>query len=143
MKITRLLPKTFIHKRLENKKLKRIQEYTTISDSLAPKFAQRINENIDSIARYARRKDCHLEFVPAEDLFQNSMQVNVYKKGFSLLIGDDGLPLAGFDLKSLSGKSFLPGDAKGADLIGHIRKAVKTIIDNDKNWENKISKMNP
>ena len=82
-----------------------------------------------------------MEFVPAEDLFQNSMQLNVYKKGVSLLIGQDGLPAAAFDLKSLSGKSILPDDAKGADLIGHIRKAVKSIIDNDKDWINKIVEM--
>jgi len=141
MKISRIIPKKMVHKRLENRNLKIIQEYTTVSDSLEPKFVQRINENIDSIARYARRKDCHLEFVPAEDLFQNSMQVNVYKKGISLLMGDDGLPLMGFDLKSLSGQSVLPENAKGADLIGHIRKAVKTIINNDKNWQNKISEI--
>lgn len=141
MKIAKLLTSKMAHKKLENRKMKIIQEYTTVSDSLAPKFAQRINENIDSIARYARRKDCHLEFVPAEDLFQNSMQVNVYKKGLSILKGNDGLPLMGFDLKSLSGQSILPDNAKGADLVGHIRKAVKNIINNDKNWENKISEV--
>lgn len=141
MKITRLMPKKMIHKRLESRNLKRIQKYTTVADSLEPKFAQKINENIDSIARYAQKKDCHLEFVPSEDLYQNSMQVNVYKKGISLLLGDDGLPLMAFDLKSLSGQSILPSEAKGADLIGHIRKAVKTIIDNDKNWKNKISEI--
>jgi len=141
MNIARLLPQKMLHKTIEKRRLNRIQEYTTVADSLEPKFAQRINENIDSIARYAQRKNCHLEFVPAEDLFQNSMQLNVYKKGVSLLIGQDGLPAAAFDLKSLSGQSILPSEAKGVDLIGHIRKAVKSIIDNDKNWQNKISEI--
>ena len=141
MNIARLLPQKMLHKTIEKRRLNRIQEYTSVADSLEPKFAQKINENIDSIARYARRKDCHLEFVPAEDLYQNSMQVNVYKKGISILKDDDGLPLMGFDLKSLSGQSVLPDNAKGVDLVGHIRKAVKSIIDNDKNWENKISEV--
>ena len=141
MKVTRLFPQKMLQKTIEKRRLNRIQEYTSVADSLEPKFAQKINENIDSIARYAQRKNCHLEFVPAEDLFQNSMQLNVYKKGVSLLIGQDGLPAAAFDLKSLSGKSILPDDAKGADLIGHIRKAVKSIIDNDKDWINKIVEM--
>ena len=141
MKVTRLFPQKMLNKTLEKRRLNRIQEYTSVADSLEPKFAKRINESIDSIARYAQRKNCHLEFVPAEDLFQNSMQLNVYKKGVSLLIGQDGLPAAAFDLKSLSGKSILPDEAKGADLIGYIRKAVKSIIDNDKDWRNKIVAM--
>ena len=141
MNIARLLPQKMLHKTIEKRRLNRIQEYTSVADSLEPKFAQKINENIDSIARYAQRKNCHLEFVPAEDLFQNSMQLNVYKKGVSLLIGQDGLPAAAFDFKTLSGKSILPDDAKGADLIGHIRKTVKSIIDNDKDWINKIVEM--
>lgn len=133
MKITRLLSKKIVHKKLENRNLRRIQEYTTVSDSLEPKFAQRINENIDSIARYAERKNCHLEFVPSQDLYQNSMQMNVYKKGISILNGNDGLPLMWFDLKNLSGQSILSKDAEGIDLVSQIRKAVKNIITKGKN----------
>ena len=141
MFITRIFPKKIVAKMIEKKNQKMIHEYTTVSDFLEPKFAQRINENIDSIARYAKRKDCHLEFVPAEDLFQNSIQMNVYKKGVSILRNDDGLPFMAFDLKSLSGQSVLPEDAKGIDLISYIRKVVKCIINNDKNWGNKISEL--
>ena len=136
------IPKIFSFKstaeRLNKKNAERILEYTTVSDALDTKLAKNINESIDSIARYAQRKNCHLEFVPGEDLFQNAAQMNVYKKGISLLIGNDGLPLSAFDLKTLSGKSVLPNEAKGEDLIGYIRKEVKNIIGNDKNWNNKI-----
>lgn len=138
MNIVRLLPQKILSKAIEKKRLNRIQEYISVADSLEPKFAQRINENVDSIARYAQRKNCHLEFVPGEDLFQNSAQMNVYKKGISFLTDDDGLPMCAFDLKSLSGQSVLPNEAKGEDLIGYIRKTVKTIIDSDKNWNKKI-----
>ena len=141
MNIARLLPSKVLEKTIEKRRLNRIREYTSVADSLDPKFAQRINENIDSIAKYAQRKDCHLEFVPAEDLFHNSMQMNVYKKGISLLKDDSDLPLMYFDLKSLSGQSVLPDNAKGIDLISCIRKAVKNIIDNNKNWVNKISEI--
>lgn len=134
MKITKLFPpKKYIYKQLENKKIKTIQEYTTISESLEPKAKKQIRENIYLIARYAKRKDCHLEFVPAEDLFQNSMQINVYKKAICILKSNDGSPLFDLNFKKLSGKSILPQNAIGSDLVNNIRKAVKNILANNKN----------
>lgn len=138
MKIAKIFCYKSAAERLNKRNAERIIEHTSVSDALDSKLAKNINESIDSIARYAQRKNCHLEFVPGEDLFQNSAQMNVYKKGISLLIGNDGLPLSAFDLKSLSGQSILPNNAKGEDLIGFIRKEVKNIIANDKNWNNKI-----
>lgn len=138
MKIAKIFCYKSAAERLNKRNAERIIEHTSVSDALDSKLAKNINESMDSIARYAQRKNCHLEFVPGEDLFQNSAQMNVYKKGISLLLGNDGLPLSAFDLKSLSGQSILPNNAKGEDLVGFIRKEVKNIITNDKNWNNKI-----
>ena len=49
MNIARLLPQKMLNKTIEKRRLNRIQEYTSVADSLEPKFAQKINENIEVI----------------------------------------------------------------------------------------------
>lgn len=139
MKILKIFPKKFILKRLEKRNILRINEYTSVSDSLKPDIAQQLNKNIDSIARYAQRKDCFLEFVPPQDTFQNSVKMNVYKRGMSFVDGRDGLPMTCFSTKNLSGDTTLACKNNDSDLIGDIRKNVKNIIASDKNWYNKIT----
>ena len=44
MNIARLLPSKVLEKTIEKRRLNRIQEYTSVADSLEPKFAQRIKK---------------------------------------------------------------------------------------------------
>ena len=59
-------------KKIAKRSANRIKNYTEISDSLSDTQKRVLNENIDSIARYASRKNALLEFVPAKDLFEGA-----------------------------------------------------------------------
>lgn len=140
----KFLSKKYMMKELNSRNLDRINDYTRVSEELSEKQKQLLNESIDSISRYAQKKGAILEFVPAEDLFQNQVQMNVYKKGISVLSGNDSLPVMVFDSKSLSGQTILHDDVKQPfDLILEIRAAVKNIIDRDSNWQNKLHNIFP
>ena len=65
MKIWRI-SREKIAQKIEQNKLKRIEEYTKVSTAFKPEDSAIIRENLDSIARNAKRNNCNLEFVPSK-----------------------------------------------------------------------------
>ena len=80
-------------KKINKRNAKRIQEYTYVSPQISKDMHEKINQNIDSIARYAARKKCNLSFVPAADLFQKSTQMNVYKRSLNIILSNQLHPV--------------------------------------------------
>lgn len=139
----KLAPKFFsketLIKKLDNRNSERIQKYISVSNNLSPEKAAEVSTYADSLSRFAEKKGCILEFTPGEDLFQNSTQMNVYKKTLGIVRDKDGLPIFAFDGRSLSGQSIVPekkSDAKS--VINSLKENITHIIKNDKNWDNKF-----
>lgn len=142
MQVTSLfLSSDFLLRKIAKRNLKRVNEYTSISEKLSPELSKPLKNNIDSIARFAEKENCNLEFVPGTDLFQNSAEVNVYKRNYKIIEDKKGYPSFVLSNKTLSGKAFLPDPTTDKKtFIDNIKSQVKIIIANDKNWNNKYSK---
>ena len=135
-----LYSKETILNKIAKRTNKRINEYTSVSNSLAADKAGNIKKNLDSISKFAERKNCNLEFVPGEDLYENSAKMKVYKRGLILIRDREGMPVAAFNNQSLSGEAFLPDKVSdNKSFMKSLRDQVKNIIKNDKNWDNKFT----
>ena len=137
---TFLSKKSLINK-LNKRNADRIKEFTSISPDLKPEVAAPIKENIDSIARFAARKNCCLEFVPAQDLFEGAAQVNVLKRGLSFILDYQNIPIVAQSYRGLSGQAVLADNLSGKGFMNNLRSQVKNIISNDKDWNKRFSEV--
>lgn len=143
----KIAPKFFsketLIKKLDKRNARRIENYILVSDNLAPKKTEQVKQYADSLARFAEKKGCILEFTPGEDVFKNSTQMNVYKKYLGVIRSSDGLPCMAFDGRSLSGKVIVPEDGvNNKSVIDSLKSSVKSVIAKDKNWYNKFVDFN-
>ena len=128
--------------KVNKRNIRRIKEYTFVSPEVKPAMADVINRNLDSVARYAERKNCNIEFGTGKDLFKNATQMSVYKRGLTIFMDNEGYPSLAQNTKELSGQAFLPENVTKKDaFMKNIRTQVKNIISNDKNWDNKFSQV--
>ena len=126
-------------KKLNKRNSNRINNYITVSESLAPEKAANVDQYADSLSRFAEKKGCILEFIPGKDLFKDSVQMNVYKKYLGIVHDKEGMPCFAFDGKSLSGQSIISEkNTEKTSAIDTIKNSIKNIIRNDKNWDNKF-----
>ena len=132
------MSKSSAMQRIAKRNEKRIKNYTKISETLSDIQKSALKECIVPIARYAERNHALLEFVPASDLFEGGIQMNVHKKGLALVFDECKMPIMALDSISLSGSSILPNEKRGADLAKTVKNDAKNIISNDSNWCNKI-----
>ena len=136
------ISKKTIMKKIANRAEKRINKNTAISEALSDNQKELLNKNIDSIARYASKKGALLEFVPAKDLFEGGIQMNVYKKGITVNCLVPHTPFKVTDRFDLSGKVILDDKVKkGSDFVNGIRANAKSIISNDTNWNNRVTEV--
>lgn len=61
------------------------------------------------------------------------------KKGLRLLDGSDGLPIVAMDCETLSGGQVLPQCKSDKSFMKAIRHIARKIMNNDPNWEQKLS----
>lgn len=125
-----------IQRTLSKRTAKRIASCVSCSDKLK---SEQLNRNLDSISRYAKRHGCKLVFSPVEDSFENTIKMDVYKRGLSIIDGDDGLPLIVRDNYVLSGGDVLPKCESDKCFMNNIRFIAKKVIDNTPNWSQKLS----
>ena len=124
--------------RIAKRNASRIKDYTRISQTLSDTQKSILKECLDPIARYAERNHALLEFVPASDLFEGSIEMNVHKKGLTFILDEENLPIMALNMISLSGSSILPNGKRGADLARTVKNDAKNIISNDSDWCNKF-----
>lgn len=126
-------------KKLNKRNSKRVEKYISVSDSLAPEKVAKVNQYADSLARFAEKRGCILEFTPGKDLFENSTQMNVYKKYLGIVRDKEGMPCFACDGRSLSGQAIVPENVSDKkSVVDSLKENIKSIISNDKNWDNKF-----
>ncbi len=136
----KILPNLFsmrniLQNKIEKRNVKRIEEYITCSANVR---SEQLRRNLDTIARFAEKKNCNLAFTPGTDLFQNSINMDVYKRGTRMMLDGLGMPLYGVNAESLSGKAILPKTTNDREFLKAIKSLIKGIIANDKKWNQKI-----
>lgn len=125
-----------IQKQINKRAARRIELFINCSDKLN---SEQLNRNIDSISRYAAKHDCRLAFSPINGSANNEIKMDVYKKGLRLLDGSDGLPIVAMDCETLSGGQVLPQCKSDKSFMKAIRHIARKIMNNDPNWEQKLS----
>ena len=127
---------TRIQKQINKRAARRIELFINCSDKLN---SEQLNRNIDSISRYAAKHDCRLAFSPVKDSANNKVKMDVYKKELKLLEGSDGLPILATNNETLSGGEVLPQCKSDKSFMKAIRHIARKIMNNDPNWEQKLS----
>lgn len=85
MKLTSsLFSKESLVKKINKRNLQRIQDHTRVSSAFKEEDSKLIKDNLDSIARYAERKNINLEFEPSASS-KGVAKMNVYNRGTTLM----------------------------------------------------------
>ncbi len=71
-------------KKIARRNQERIADYTTVSTAFRPEDSKIIKDNLDSIARYAERKNLKIDFEPSSENM-SAPKMDVYKQGTQLM----------------------------------------------------------
>lgn len=131
----RILPifKSCVKRKIEYRNARRIMDNTYISDKLSSANQELLNNNIDSIARFADKKNCRLEFTRADGLFDNAIQMNVYSKPYCYIYQLGKQAYVDTIPKKIKGLAILPDNKTDKkDFMEIIKRTTKCILSENK-----------
>ena len=120
--------KEALAKKLAKRNAERISDYTLVSSAFKPEDVKIINDNLDSIARFAERKNINLRFEPSS-ADMSSAKMKVYKRGVTLMNDVLGDPSWAVPVENYRGSAKLPaGIESKEDLMEAIKKSAAEIL---------------
>lgn len=130
--VTKLLSRENLAKKIQKRNKNRIETYTTISTAFKPEDAKIVQDNIDSIARYAERNQLYVAFMPS--VRTGAPKMDVYKRGTKTLQSPENPhKTITVPCQTHKGNASLPyGITDNKEFLSEFRKEASKILYKDK-----------
>jgi hypothetical protein len=131
------ISKEKLMKKIARRNQARIADYTTVSTAFKPEDLKIINDNLDSIARYAERKNLKIDFEPSSENMR-APKMSVYKQGSQLVNTFDGTSSDASDMlliptEHLMGSAKLPaGMTDNKEFVDAVKSNAAKFLYNQK-----------
>ena len=118
----------YLAKQAAKRSQRRIAEHLTLSTAFKPEDSKIIQENMDSIARYANKKRIDIAFEPSSENLR-APKMDVSRREVKFMELNDGSETIPYLLPEYAGSAVLPeGINNKKDLMDAIRAAASKIL---------------